>query len=73
MDKFLSSILIFFGTLFIIVILGLILAWPVQILWNSCLVHAFKGALNEISYLQAYGILLLSQLLFKNTLSNTKK
>lgn len=46
-------------------ILALIFSQPVMWLWNGCLVPAVSG-LNEIGWLQAWGILLLSNLLFKN-------
>jgi hypothetical protein len=47
-----------------IVIVGLILSLPVMWLWNACLVPAVSG-LNEIGWLQAWGILILCGLLFK--------
>jgi hypothetical protein len=49
----------------LIVIVGLVLAFPVMLLWNGCLVGAIAGV-NEISWLQAWGILVLFGLLFKS-------
>ena len=55
--------------LVLVVIVGLVLAFPVMLLWNGCLVGAIAGV-NEISWLQAWGILVLFGLLFKS--SDTK-
>ena len=54
----------------LMVVLGLLLSLPVMWLWNGCLVPAVSG-LNEIGWLQAWGILVLSGLLFK-TQASTK-
>jgi hypothetical protein len=49
------------GTAFLIIIM----AWPIQLLWNSALVPAVDGV-NPISFWQALGINLLATSLFKN-------
>lgn len=46
------------------IILGLILALPVMWLWNSVLIAAIPG-IKEIGWIQAWGIMLLCQFLFK--------
>lgn len=43
---------------------GLLFSLPVMLLWNGCLVGAI-GGVNEITWLQAWGILILFGLLFK--------
>lgn len=53
-----------------IVVLGLILSLPVMWLWNACLVAAIPG-IKEIGWLQAWGILVLCGLLFKNSSSSS--
>lgn len=53
-----------------IVVLGLILSLPVMWLWNACLVAAIPG-IKEIGWLQAWGILILCGLLFKNSSSSS--
>lgn len=53
----------------IFVLIGFLLSYPVMLLWNACLVPAVIG-LNTISWVQGWGILLLSSMLFKNY--NTK-
>ena len=46
----------------------IILAWPVQLLWNYSLVGAVDGV-NPISFWQALGISFLVSILFKNSSS----
>jgi len=56
-----------------LVILALILAWPTQWLWNSCLVPAID-AVNPIGFLQAFGLNVLFSIMFnKNTVNPKKK
>lgn len=59
----------FIGLFLLAVLLGLLLSFPVMLLWNYCLVPAVVG-INEIGWLQAWGIMLLSSLLFKTLVSN---
>jgi hypothetical protein len=49
-----------------VVAIGLLFSLPVMLLWNGCLVGAVTGV-NEISWLQAWGILILAGLLFKSS------
>lgn len=56
---------------------GAIVLWsflwslPVMLLWNGCLVDAVTG-INEITWLQAWGISILSAFLFKSSVTNTE-
>jgi uncharacterized oligopeptide transporter (OPT) family protein len=50
----------------IIVIFGLLMSLPVMYLWNSCLVPAIPGIV-QIGWLQAWGILILSGILFRSS------
>ena len=50
----------------IVIVLGLVLSFPLMLLWNGCVVPAINGV-QEITWLQAWGILIASNLLFKNT------
>ena len=52
--------------LLIVVVLGLLLSFPLMLLWNGCLVPAVSG-LSDITWMQAWGILIASNILFKNT------
>ena len=53
-----------------LVLYGVLLAWPVQVLWNGCLIQAVDG-LNPITFWQALGINILFSMLFKKS-SNSK-
>lgn len=53
-----------------LVVLGLIVSLPVMWLWNACLVAAIPG-IKEIGWLQAWGILILCGMLFKNSSSSS--
>jgi hypothetical protein len=48
---------------------AIILAWPVQLLWNYSLVGAVDG-INPITFWQALGINFLFGILFKNSSSS---
>jgi len=54
-----------------ILFLGFLLSWPVMWLWNNALVGAIVGV-NEVSWVQAWGISTLSGILFKTTVSTSK-
>jgi putative flippase GtrA len=48
-----------------VVLLSFLLSLPVWLLWNGCLVDAVTGV-NEITWLQAWGISILCGFLFKS-------
>lgn len=52
-----------------LLVLGIFMAWPVQLLWNGCLIQAVDG-LNPITFWQALGINILCGVLFKNSSSS---
>lgn len=64
-----SAIIIFLGTLAVVILLAVVLALPTQFLWNECLVGAVNG-INRIGFWQALGINILSGILFKSTNTN---
>jgi hypothetical protein len=49
-------------------IVGLVFSFPVMLLWNGCLVPAITG-INEISWLQAWGLMVLVNIFFKLSVS----
>lgn len=57
------------GTIYAVV-WGLLVAFPFMLLWNWCLVPAIPGV-GEIGFLQAWGLYILTNLMFKTTV--TKK
>jgi hypothetical protein len=49
-----------------------IVAWPIQWLWNNALVGAVDG-INPIGFWQALGITFLCNVLFKNSTNTNSK
>ena len=55
----------------LVLVLGALVAWPVQLLWNGSLRDAFAaGAVMEITFWQAWGLTILSGLLFSRSSSS---
>jgi hypothetical protein len=71
METFVKAMAGIIGVIVLIVVLGLIMSWPVMMLWNGCLVDAVSGV-KEIGWLQAWGILILCGFLFKSSTSGSK-
>lgn len=59
------------GGLALLVLISFLLSWPVYMLWNGCLVGAVAGV-NEVTWLQAWGLTVLCGFLFKSTSSSSK-
>ena len=59
------------GAIAVVVGLSLLLAVPVWLLWNACLVGAVAGV-NEVTLLQAWGLNLLAGLMFKTNVTTKK-
>lgn len=59
------------AALVLISLVAMVLAWPVQILWNSCLVPATVIAL-PINFWQALGLNFLFSILFKDSSNSFK-
>lgn len=57
--------------LVIAVFFSFLLSWPVYMLWNGCLVGAVTGV-NEVTWLQAWGLNLLAGLMFKTNIETKK-
>lgn len=56
----------------LILFLSFVLSWPVYMLWNLCLVGAVSGV-NEVTWLQAWGIAALMGMLFKSSATSSSK
>jgi hypothetical protein len=69
MEKFIAAIMLALGGIALLAVVGLLLSLPVMWLWNIALVPAIPG-LAQISWLQAWGILVLCNFLFKPTVSS---
>jgi len=59
------------GIVSLVVLMGLLFSLPVMLLWNYCLVGAVAGV-TEISWLQAWGIMVLFGILFKTNVETKK-
>jgi hypothetical protein len=66
----LENIGIIIGSFLLIGLIAVIMAWPVQLLWNGCLVPAVTFA-NPIGFWQALGLNVLVSLLFGSKVSNS--
>lgn len=63
MIKYFNVILV---TVLLVVVIGLLVSFPIMLLWNYCLVPAVSIA-SEITWLQAWGLLILFHALFKSS------
>jgi hypothetical protein len=63
-----KAVLEVIAMLAILVVLSFLFSWPVMALWNGCLVDAVSGV-KEITWLQAWGLSVLCNLLFSKTIS----
>ena len=66
--KMKKTIVEVFGVLVLFVLFSFLLSWPVMMLWNGCLVDAVTGV-NEITWMQAWGLNFLCGLLFNKASS----
>jgi hypothetical protein len=71
MDAFIKIVSGIVTIVAMVVILGLVMSWPVMLLWNGCLVGAVSG-ISEIGWLQAWGILVLCGMLFKTSVTKSE-
>lgn len=55
-----------------IFLIGLVVSYPFMLLWNYCLVPAVS-ILSEVTWLQAYGILIATSFMFKGVSLTTKE
>ena len=53
------------------VLVSALVSIPVWLLWNGCLVGAISGV-NEITWLQAFGINILANIIFKTGVETKK-
>ena len=72
MDKIIGIVIVWVSGLGTLVFLSFILSVFAWLLWNGCLVGAIDGV-QEITWLQSWGIMILSGFLFKNSSAHVKK
>jgi len=66
MEKIITAV---FGVVGLIIVLSLLFAIPTYLLWNWLMPELFN--IKEITLVQAWGLMVLSGILFKNS-SSTK-
>jgi Ca2+/H+ antiporter, TMEM165/GDT1 family len=71
MEDFLKAIGLIFVAVFIVLFFSFIFAWFIMLLWNWLIPVIF--GLKVITFWQAFGLSLLSGLLFKSYNFNNKK
>ena len=59
------------GALGVLTVFSFLLSWPIYMLWNGCFVGAITGV-NEITWLQAWGLNLMFGFMFKSGVSTKK-
>jgi hypothetical protein len=72
MSNFITPILVVVGSIAFLLGLSFLLAWPVMLLWNGCLVDAVT-VVKPIGWLQAWGITILTGFLFKTSVTTKSK
>ena len=63
-----SAVGVIAGVVLFGAIVGAVFSFPVMLLWNGCLVPAITGV-KEISWLQAWGLMILVNIFFKLSVS----
>ena len=57
---------VFLRAIGVVLLIAVFMAWPVQYLWNNCLITAVDG-IHAIGFWQALGLNILFSTLFKST------
>ena len=69
MDKIKLGLIVFTLGIILAVVLGALIAFPIMWLWNALMPDIF--GLPELTYLQSWGLYILSGLLIKSSNVNT--
>ena len=72
MEKLSSGIALVFSGIALLIFIAILFAWPVQLLWNGCLVDAVDGV-HPITFWQALGLTALFSILFKGSTPSKQK
>ncbi len=72
MENLSKGIGLIFAGITLLVAAAILFAWPVQLLWNGCLVGAVDGV-HPITFWQALGVNFLFSILFKTSTTSSKK
>jgi len=72
MKEIIEAVSTFVGLIAGVLLLSFLLSWPVMMLWNGCLVGAV-AFVQEVTWLQAWGLQILCNLLFKASITTKSK
>ncbi len=72
MERLTEGLGLILGGIALIIFAAVLLALPVQLLWNGCLINAVDGV-HPIGFWQAMGLNFLFSILFKASTSSNKK
>lgn len=72
MENLSKGIGLIFAGIALLFMAAILFAWPVQLLWNGCLIGAVDGV-HPITFWQALGLNFLFSILFKGTSTSIKK
>ena len=72
MKELTTGIGLMFAGIAVLIVIGIFFAWPVQLLWNECLINAVDGV-HPITFWQALGLNFLFSILFKGHSTTSKK
>lgn len=67
-DSYLVAAILYLG---FAIVLSFLLSYPLMLLWNGCLVPA-APALNEVTWLQMWGIIILTKGMVKSSIKESK-
>jgi hypothetical protein len=71
MNDVVAALVAILGGLALLFFVSFLLAWPMMMLWNGCLVDAVTGV-KEIGWLQAWGLQFLFAMLLNRTSKSAK-
>jgi hypothetical protein len=71
MDKLLIGIAEVISILLVTALFGMLLAFPVEWLWNDCVVPTIPGV-KQIDWATAWGIMIICNILIKTSISKQK-
>ena len=71
MEKILNGLIIAMGVFVLLVGISALMALPVMWLWNGLMPDIF--GLKSLTFLQSWGLALLSGILFKSNVTSSKK
>ncbi len=63
-NKLMINLMTLTAGFLVLAVLAVVIAWPLQLLWNGCIVTMVDGT-NEISLIKSIGIFVLLKIVFE--------